>query len=115
MTVRLLPEKRTRAPLELGLRPDRSSKTPALASSSLNLPIAASSFSSGSAPDSDFFVAFTITMNRIVVSPFWRPFRLALTLATSSGRPDRHDRRFSFLGTPLGGEVAEGHYLAAVA
>ena len=41
--------------------------TPAFTSSSLNLPISASSFSLGITPASEFFVALTITMTRIVV------------------------------------------------
>ena len=47
ITVRLSPENRTRAPFELGWSPSPASITPAFTSSSLNLPIAVSSFSSG--------------------------------------------------------------------
>src|SRR5512145_613687 len=43
MTVRRSPEKRTRAPLLLGCSPSPLRRTPALTSSSLYLPIAASS------------------------------------------------------------------------
>src|SRR5215468_7700410 len=69
MTLRLPPaENRTRTPCDDGARPARSSSTPALASSSLYLPIAARDFSSGIAPASDSWLAFTIIMNRIVVS-----------------------------------------------
>ena len=56
--------------------------TPALTSSSLNLPIAARAFSSGSAPASDSFVAFTITMKRIVIL-LVRGFRPTSNQATS--------------------------------
>ena len=44
--------------------------TPALTSSSLNLPIAASNSVVGIAPASLFFVALTITMNRIAILRF---------------------------------------------
>src|SRR5439155_198363 len=50
MTVRFPPANLTRAPSALGWRPERSSRTPAFASSSLYLPIAASSSSLGSWP-----------------------------------------------------------------
>src|SRR5271170_7897415 len=70
-TVRDLPENLTRAPLELGWRPSRASRTPALTSSSLYLPISASSCGSGRAPSfSDSAVALTMTMNRIEKSPY---------------------------------------------
>src|SRR5262249_54235187 len=69
MTVRLAPENLTRAPFELGWSPSPASITPAFTSSSLNFPIAASSFSSGITPASESLVALTIAMNRIVVSP----------------------------------------------
>src|SRR6185437_13835454 len=68
VTVRLPPENLTRAPFELGCSPSPASITPALTSSSLNFPIAASNSLLGSAPASLSGVAFTITMNRIVVS-----------------------------------------------
>src|SRR5207249_9275647 len=55
----------TRAPFELGCRPDRSSSRPAFCSSSLYFAIAARIFSPGNAPASLSFVAFTIIMNRI--------------------------------------------------
>ena len=44
MTVRFAPENLTRAPFELGWRPSPASITPALTSSSLNLPISARIF-----------------------------------------------------------------------
>ena len=53
ITVRLAPENLTRAPFELGWRPSPASMTPALTSSSLNLPISASSFSFGRTPASE--------------------------------------------------------------
>src|SRR4030095_14562013 len=61
VTVRLLPENLTRAPLELGCRPSPASMTPALASSSLYLPISSRSFVSGITPASESLVALTIT------------------------------------------------------
>src|SRR5262245_63979286 len=66
MIVFFPPEKRTRFPFLLGRRPSPASMTPALTSSSLNLPMSLNSFSEGSIPASEFFVAFTITMTRIV-------------------------------------------------
>ena len=56
-------------PLELGWRPSPASMTPALTSSSLNFPMSVRSFSLGITPASEFLVAFTITMTRIVVLP----------------------------------------------
>ena len=47
---RSLPEKRTRAPFELGCRPSPASMMPALTSSSLNLPMSASNSGSASRP-----------------------------------------------------------------
>src|SRR5882672_2099772 len=67
--VRLSPEKRTRLPFELGWSPSPASITPAFTSSSLNFPISASSFCFGMTPASESFVALTITMHRIVMSP----------------------------------------------
>src|SRR3954463_13143754 len=70
MTVRDLPENLTRAPLELGWRPSRASRTPAFMSSSLYLPISAMSCGSGRAPAfSVSGVALAMTMNRIAKSP----------------------------------------------
>src|ERR1700689_2340129 len=66
MTVLFLPENLTRAPLELGWRPSRASRTPALLSSSLYLPISSRSSGSGRAPCfSASGVDLTMTMNRI--------------------------------------------------
>src|SRR5262245_59108597 len=64
-TVRLLPEKRTRAPFELAWSPSPASRTPAFANSSLNFPISVSIFSSGRTPASVVVLALTITMNRM--------------------------------------------------
>src|SRR5262245_47345313 len=69
ITVRLSPENLTRAPLELGWSPSPASITPAFTSSSLKLPIAARSFSSGRTPASVFLSALMMIMNRIAVSP----------------------------------------------
>src|SRR5205823_6599961 len=99
MTVRLLPEKRTRAPLLLGCRPSPASMMPALTSSSLNLPIAASNSWLGILPASESLLAFTMIMNRMLVS---------ITLDCSwLGRTGRHeiDRRFRFI---LGAKSANG-------
>ena len=68
-TVRFAPEKRTRAPLELGCSPSPASSAPAFASSSLYLPIAARSSSFGITPASDSVVALTIIMKRTAASP----------------------------------------------
>ena len=62
MTVRRGPEKRTRLPSELALRPSPASITPAFTSCSLNAIISEISFSSGGTPASDSFVALTSTM-----------------------------------------------------
>jgi hypothetical protein len=67
ITVFLPAEKRTRFPLLLGRRPSPASMMPAFTSSSLNLPMSASSFSLGITPASEFLVALTITITRIVV------------------------------------------------
>src|SRR2546423_13731416 len=69
MTVRFVPEKRMRAPFEVGCSPSPASSTPAFLSSSLYRPIAARISGSGRAPDSDIAFPLTIAMNRIVVSP----------------------------------------------
>ena len=53
------------------MQPLADSKMPALTSSSLYLPIAASNCSLGIAPASDSFVALTITITFIAESPFW--------------------------------------------
>src|SRR5712691_3698495 len=55
-----------RAPLEVGWRPSPASITPALAISSLNLPISAKSSLGGITPASEFLSALTSSMNRIV-------------------------------------------------
>jgi membrane-bound lytic murein transglycosylase B len=78
MVVFLPPENRTRLPSLLGWSPSPASMMPAFTSSSLNLPMSASSFSLGITPASEFFVALTITMTRIVV--------LLLGLGERSGR-----------------------------
>src|SRR5262245_28613915 len=68
ITVRLSPANLTRAPFELDCSPSAARRTPALASSSLNLPISVRSFSLGITPASEVLLAFTITMNLIFVS-----------------------------------------------
>src|ERR671926_16040 len=62
-------ENRTRFPLELGCSPSAASSTPALASSSLYLPISARICLLGIAPASLSSLAFTSTITRIVISP----------------------------------------------
>src|SRR5947208_232281 len=57
VTMRFSPENLTRAPFELGWSPSPASSTPALASSSLYFPMAASNFSSGRIPASESLVA----------------------------------------------------------
>ncbi|MOA31495.1 hypothetical protein D3C78_1526570 [compost metagenome] len=69
MTRRSWPEKATRAPRALGCRPSPASITPAWTSSSLKAPIAANSSCVGITPASLSFVALTITMNRMWISP----------------------------------------------
>src|SRR5438270_6526680 len=66
ITVRLVPENSTRAPLELGCSPSPASSTPAFISSSLYFPISVSNFLSGRTPASVFLSALSRIMNRIV-------------------------------------------------
>src|SRR6266404_2316425 len=68
-TVRFPPANLMRAPLALDWSPERSSSTPAFASSSLYFVMAAMSCSSGIIPASESLLALTIIMNRIVRSP----------------------------------------------
>jgi hypothetical protein len=68
--VRFFPEYSMRAPFDVGCKPDRSSSTPAFASSSLYLPIVASISSSGMAPPSVTSFPLTNNMNRMVGPPF---------------------------------------------
>src|SRR5262245_30864231 len=70
MTDFVPPASRTRLPRLLGWRPSPANMIPALTSCSLNLPMSASIFSLGITPASEFFVALTITMTRIVVLLF---------------------------------------------
>src|ERR1043165_4734806 len=65
ITVRLSPEKRMRAPCDVGFSPAPSSMMPALTISSLNLAMAPSSSSLGILPASESLLALTITMKRI--------------------------------------------------
>src|SRR6266853_1885598 len=68
ITVRFAPEYFTRQPLELAWSPEASSSTPAFCSSSWYFCISAMSFSGGITPASEFFVALTIIMNRMLFS-----------------------------------------------
>src|ERR1700721_428984 len=70
VTVGLAAVKVMRLPLELGWRPSPASITPALTSSSLNLPMLVRSSVLGRMPASESLLALTITMQRIDVSPF---------------------------------------------
>src|SRR5260370_19732376 len=97
MMVGLAPVKVMRLPLELGWRPSPASITPALTSSSLNLPMLARSLVLGRTPASESLLALTNTMQRIVVSPFifgwsWTSVDdpCSLSLTSNVGRRDRH-------------------------
>src|SRR5439155_1406214 len=76
-TVRLAPEYLMRQPFELGCSPEASSRTPALCSSSWYLAISAKRGSQagpiGMTSASESFVAFTMIMNRMVLSPLLCP------------------------------------------
>src|SRR5947199_274143 len=85
ITVRLLPENLTRAPLELACSPSPASITPAFSSWMLNFPISVRIFSSGRTPASESLLALTSTMTLIVVSSFV----LGSTYTTGEGRRDR--------------------------
>ena len=79
VTVRFSPEKRTRAPFELGWSPSAASSMPASTNSSFYFPISARSFSSGRAPASEFLSALTKIMNRIVIPPLGFVLRVGLS------------------------------------
>src|SRR5437870_5497827 len=68
VSVGLPPENAMRAPFELAWSPSPASNTPAFTMSSLNLPIAAISSLLGRTPASEFLLALTCIMNRIVIS-----------------------------------------------
>src|SRR3954469_13789141 len=85
MTVRLVPENFTRAPLELGCSPSRGRRIPAFTSSSLYFPISENSCSVGRIPASDCLLALTMTMNRIFVSPGFRSVSDLADLQTHIG------------------------------
>src|SRR6476620_914885 len=86
-----------RAPFAVGCRPSPASITPALTSSSLNLPIAVSSSVLGITPASESLLAFTITMNRIAI------------LRVGIGRPPSlrpsSTRRAGFYAADMSGEI----------
>src|SRR5215510_11965412 len=69
MTDVVPPANLTRAPFELASNPSPASMTPALTSSSLNFIISEITCTGGMIPASDLSFAFSITMNRIVLSP----------------------------------------------
>src|SRR5262249_37429247 len=85
ITVRFVPAKRIRLAFELGWSPPPASITPALTSSSLNLPISARSRSLGITPASESLFALISTMNRIVI--------LLLTWGAGPGPPAGRDRQ----------------------
>src|SRR5437870_2154842 len=85
--VRLPPENLMRVPLELGWRPAASRRTPAFISSSLYLPMADRSSSLGILPASESLLAFTIIMNRMVLSPCGSDSELALGRFQPRARP----------------------------
>src|SRR6185295_1831249 len=87
-TNRLGPENLTRTPWELGCKPSPASMTPAFTSSSLKLPMSVSSFGSGRVPASDSFVAFTITITRICLSPAFSKMSL-FTYKSNDALADR--------------------------
>src|SRR5581483_6784900 len=99
ITVRLFPENLTRAPFELGCRPSPASITPALTSSSLNLAISASSFSSGILPASLSLLALIKIMNRMVFSSCdtWKLFSVG-----TANEGGENDKRAAFLRNACG-------------
>jgi hypothetical protein len=101
ITVRLLPENRTRAPLELGWSPSPASITPAFASSSLNFPISARSCWLGISPASESFVVLIRIMNRMAVFPFYLFVERDAVESTVSGNISyRNDRCLKTLLAP---------------
>src|SRR6185437_11487839 len=92
ITVRFEPENRTRAPLALVCSPSIASSTPAFTSSSLYLPMAASSSLLGSLPASLSALALTITMNRIDRPPYGYSVDSASMCTSNEGGGDRHRR-----------------------
>ncbi len=84
-TVRLAPENFTRAPAEDGFRPSPARMTPALTSSSLNLPMSASSFASGIAPASDSLLALTMTITRMSILRLSKGRDAAAPVSTTDG------------------------------
>src|SRR5216684_6675309 len=113
ITVRLLPEYLTRQPFELGFKPEASSRTPAFCSSSWYFCISDISFSEGMTPASESFVALTIIMNRIAISPlfgggtsgrFGRIESLALTVRRARpGEIDTLNELFLIVDSLVGG------------
>src|SRR2546425_12706054 len=69
-TVRFAPAYFTRHPFELACRPEASSNTPAFCSSSWYFAISVRIFSCGMTPASESLVAFTMIMNRMILSSF---------------------------------------------
>src|SRR5437879_5457778 len=101
-----------RAPLELGWSPSPASITPAFTSSALNFPIAVSSSALGMMPASESFVALTITMTRIVLSPLGFVLRARIGLLQTRRTRGRRFRQGSEIWFPnpfRGREVSTAH------
>src|SRR6267154_2318750 len=112
ITARFAPTYLTRQPLELGWSPEASSSTPAFCSSSWYFAMSAMSFSEGIAPASESFVALTIIMNRIVISPCGREpglrtvsagWKTSLQSTTNGPLRNRHGGRSRPLRSRSGG------------
>src|SRR5262245_33012579 len=101
-----LPAYLMRAPREVGCRPSPALITPAFAISSLKAPIAASSSVLGMTPASLSLLAFTITMNCIVMLHLEPGPRPALVNKTNGVLRHRHGPENYFAGNRGGGPDA---------
>src|SRR2546428_3175852 len=112
-TVRFAPAYFTRHPFELACRPEASSNTPAFCSSSWYFAISVRIFSCGMTPASESLVAFTMIMNRIVLSPLLG-LRGCLRPRPTSRREERDGANLAlaFPRRPvLGVQAHEGDFL----
>src|SRR5215510_1289548 len=107
MTVFFPPEKRTRAPAELGRSPSMPTRMPALISSSLNLLISVGPFSSGSFPASLSLFAFTMTITRMALS-LGRLGNIALYHRDERGGAESTRDSQSCLAPPASGYLPRG-------
>src|SRR5262245_18834587 len=112
-TARLSPWYSMRQPFELACRPEASSSTPAFASSSWYAAISAKPASCGMTPASESFVALTMIMNRMVLTPLVR-VGVSLYWHVERGRPGstRPPGVFSGLGNhdhPRDAEAIRDH------